>query len=145
MDRTTRFGIRPIREMSGCPICLSGYEKTVHCSKCNGEHLEDELYCGICEDCLRDAITYDTMLDYLVETDGALVHFLFHHYYKSGVPEQISESLFTALRGWFLFLRVEDTLAGKNEFLLSCEKYVMDADGEYGRTDFAEWLNGRNA
>ena len=39
--------------VSGCPICKGEYEKTIECSICGSEHLEDELISGVCDDCLE--------------------------------------------------------------------------------------------
>ena len=39
--------------LSGCPVCKGEYEKTVKCSICSSEHLEDELISGVCNDCLE--------------------------------------------------------------------------------------------
>ena len=40
--------------MGGCPCCGGSYDETVRCKKCGSEHLEDELFDGVCEDCLVD-------------------------------------------------------------------------------------------
>ena len=39
--------------LSGCPVCKGEYAKTVKCSICSSEHLEDELISGVCNDCLE--------------------------------------------------------------------------------------------
>lgn len=41
------------KTLSGCPVCKGEYEKTVKCSICSSEHLEDELISGVCNDCLE--------------------------------------------------------------------------------------------
>lgn len=46
---------RPVYEDSdGCPCCGGAYEMTVECEICDGEHLEDELTSGVCEECLKE-------------------------------------------------------------------------------------------
>ena len=41
-------------EMSGCPLCKGDYEKTVKCAVCGSEHLEDELFGGVCGECIDE-------------------------------------------------------------------------------------------
>ena len=41
-------------EMSGCPLCNGDYEETKPCEICGSEHLEDELYGGVCEECIDE-------------------------------------------------------------------------------------------
>ena len=41
-------------EMSGCPLCKGDYEETVKCEVCGSEHLEDELFGGVCEGCIDE-------------------------------------------------------------------------------------------
>ena len=45
-------------EMTGCPICNGAYEKTVKCELCEGEFLEEELFGGVCQECI-DGYKYD--------------------------------------------------------------------------------------
>lgn len=42
-------------EMEGCPLCYGEYEKTVCCSVCGGNFLEDELNDGVCDDCIENS------------------------------------------------------------------------------------------
>lgn len=39
-------------EFSGCPLCHGEYEKTIPCEVCGSEHLPDELFGGVCEECI---------------------------------------------------------------------------------------------
>lgn len=52
-------------EMSGCPICRSAFEESSHCSKCLGNYLEDELYNGLCLECIANQITIDSFFEYI--------------------------------------------------------------------------------
>lgn len=49
---------REVREDDGyvyvCPICGGDFEKTVKCSLCKGEFLEDELNGGVCDECIDE-------------------------------------------------------------------------------------------
>ena len=48
------FGIPCYEKMSGCPICEGDYEETVQCAVCGSEHLEDELFGGVCSECIDE-------------------------------------------------------------------------------------------
>lgn len=48
------WGIPCSEEMSGCPLCKGEYEKTVQCAFCDSEHLEDELFGGVCDECIDE-------------------------------------------------------------------------------------------
>lgn len=37
-----------------CPLCKGEFEETVKCAICEGEHLEDELFGGVCEECIAE-------------------------------------------------------------------------------------------
>lgn len=41
-------------EWYGCPLCKGDYEKTVRCSICGSEHMEDELNGGVCDECIDE-------------------------------------------------------------------------------------------
>lgn len=125
--------------MDGCPICRSAYAETVRCKTCGSAHLDDELYDGICLECLDDNITYDTFLEYLKDTEGALEHFML------AVVLGTKDKLHAMLEEWYRRFKADDKLHGKAEFLNKMRKYILNDDGVYGRTDFAEWLNRRSA
>ena len=41
---------------SGCPCCASGYEEATTCENCGGVYLSDELYGGLCEECIDGVV-----------------------------------------------------------------------------------------
>lgn len=44
------------KEMIGCPWCHSNaYDETKQCEICGEDHLDDELFGGVCEECLDKA------------------------------------------------------------------------------------------
>lgn len=141
-SETHGFSDGRYEKQTGCPICRSAYEKTVSCKRCGGEYLEDELYDGWCEDCLRDAVTYDLFLEYLQETNS-LAQFMFVKFYGTGVPGGMNEKLLGALKDRYGRMKNDDRIRGVFEFLTLCKEFVMDDDGDFGRTDYAEWLNSR--
>ena len=58
------FWGQPVSEtMSGCPRCHGDYEKTKSCVECGSEQLEDDLYGGMCKECLEPYVNdFDTCL-----------------------------------------------------------------------------------
>lgn len=48
------WGMDCSKKMSGCPLCKGEYEETVPCKICGSEHLEEELDCGVCDDCVDE-------------------------------------------------------------------------------------------
>jgi len=124
---------------SVCPVCGGGYDQTENCHVCGGEHLEEELFDGICEECLAQAIDYDNVFCYLTETNR-LEHFMFEAYFGSPIPKSCSAKLSKTLAEWFLRQRNDDLLRDKTDFLDICKKYILEDDGDYGKQDFAEWL-----
>lgn len=125
-------------EWSGCPLCLGEYEETSRCYCCGSDQFEDELYWGLCLDCIRGGVDYNTFLDYL-EANDLLADFMFW-YYQSEKPEMVSDQFKTVLRELYLRARADDFLHDKREFLDKCVDYVLNANGDIGKADFAEWL-----
>jgi len=129
-------------EFSVCPVCGGDYEETTRCAFCGGEHLESELYDGVCLDCLRKKATYANILNYLIDTD-ALCLFMMESVYDTPVPDKPSEKLKNMLAEQFARLRNDDLLRNKTDFLgLAC-KFIFVDDGDYGKENFAEWLNSK--
>lgn len=126
--------------ITGCPICGGGFAETEYCEACCRECLEDELYGGLCLDCLRKDINYDSALDYMVERD-VLVDFMVVAYYgcEYGMPH-ISDKFRNVMRECFLREKADDMILGKNTFLEAIRKYLVDDSSECDIHDFAEWL-----
>ena len=53
-NRGEFWGVSCSENMSGCPLCKGKYEETVQCAVCGSEHLPDELFGGVCEDCIDE-------------------------------------------------------------------------------------------
>ena len=58
------FSGGPYEEFHSCPICGGDIEKTEQCADCGGEFLAEELICGRCVDCLKNAVTYESFLEF---------------------------------------------------------------------------------
>lgn len=120
-------------EMTGCPKCGGGFAEAVRCRVCYEAHLEDDLYNGVCEDCLLDSMTADTLADYL--RDGKMEE------------EFYMEVLFTKaelrgiLRDAFLQRTVLEWEQRKTDALKKCRDYVNDDD--CGLADYGEWCAQR--
>lgn len=64
-DRSQFWGM-PCRErLSGCPECGGSYDEVCECAICGMDHAEDEMYNGICEDCI-ESCKHDVDTCYLV-------------------------------------------------------------------------------
>ena len=48
------FGVESYEKMDGCPLCRGDYEETIPCIVCGSEHLEDELNCSVCNECIDE-------------------------------------------------------------------------------------------
>lgn len=52
-------------EYLACPICGGAYEETVTCSMCGGNFHENELFHGLCAECIGEYMTPERMKEYL--------------------------------------------------------------------------------
>jgi hypothetical protein len=48
------WGVACSENMSGCPLCKGEYEETTPCEICGSEHLDDELFGGVCDECIDE-------------------------------------------------------------------------------------------
>ena len=51
-----------------CPICGGSYEETMTCNYCGGHYHENELYNGLCAECVAKEMTADNMKQYLADS-----------------------------------------------------------------------------
>ena len=124
---------------SACPVCHGDYMEVKPCEKCGGWFFEDDLFGGLCADCIRERVTYENFLAYLMDTN-LLPDFMFGKFWDSSVPKTISEKLKEDLRIFFLRQKADDLLCDKTDFLGLCQEFVMEDDGDFGREDYAKWL-----
>lgn len=138
----------PYEKWDGCPVCRGDYEEVKPCSQCGDWHTDDELYCGWCEDCLRESIDYDSFFAYCEahKDEQYLDIFVMSEFFGMDCPEHVSpefhEMVLEAYRR-----KVSDAklLGGKFDFLSACIRFIMDDDGSIGRENYADWLNKREA
>ena len=135
-------GVTAMERFSGCPLCHGDYEEVYQCKECGDWHTDEELYEGWCEKCLRETINYDTFFEYVTETKQ-FIGFMFETVWDSSEPKKASESLVDAVTEIYKRMEANDLLCDSHEFISLCRKYIMEDDGEYGRIDYAEWLNSK--
>lgn len=131
-------------EFTSCPVCGGDYEETYHCEKCGGEFLWSELRGAYyCEDCLKDALTVDSFLEFAKYADGnsgesevhTVEHFMMVWVYG------VSDKSFSRSSKEFRELMTEKfnqkAETEKGDFLKQIWMYLED----YKQLDiFAEWL-----
>ena len=115
----------------GCPMCRGDYEETAPCKNCEREKTEDELYNGLCKECLEKRLTKETAIKYLVES-GIVVDFAFTVLFGIEVPQSTSKALLDFILPFVECHANEDNLSA----------YIFD--DEAGIEDFAEWLSMAN-
>lgn len=102
------------------------------CDVCFDLERDDGPYCL---NCLRQRITYDEGLRYLMARD-------FLGYFMEGVTG-IRDASTPGLLMEFLDCETDDVKTGRTAFLDRLRDYILE-DGICAR-DFAEWLEGRDA
>ena len=142
----------------GCPLCRGGYEEVHQCKECEEWHTDDELYDGWCEKCLRETINYDTFFVYCEENkdEQYLDTFVmceilnceyvpkfssdeFHDLMVETYKKRVEEA---ALNDWVQGC-IPESKRRYDNFLDACIRFIMDDDGEIGRENYADWLNGK--
>lgn len=129
-----------VEEFDGCPICHGNFEKTKSCKLCQGDFLEDELFDGICKHCLKDEIDYDVAFDYMVDNESLSI-FVFEKVYKSTAPEKISFELQKEIEHMYKRLVADEKLQNIKELYKKIVEFIMEDDKDFGKENFAEWLN----
>lgn len=128
-------------KFSSCPFCGGDYETAELCDECLEHFTENELFEGMCEECVINSINYDDFLALLIE-DNFLDTFMFKMVFESIEPFDCSEKLLMELRQIFLRKKADDMICGKTEFLDLCKKFVKE--GKFiGVSEYAEWLKNK--
>ena len=127
---------------TGCPCCGGAFERTTYCTNCDGEFLDEELYDGWCIECLTEEIDYDTALKYMLDDGLYMFHlFMFEKVFKMRLPDEVSTEMSNHLQETFRRLKANDLITDSTEFLALIRWYILEDDNDYGRINFAEWLN----
>lgn len=128
----------------GCPLCGGAYEDTKPCTRCGSEHLEDDLYHGICLECLGKLMTVTNMIRYL-EYAGLSADFFVGEFFNSNF-DFVSDELLSLARGAFMSkLRSDELLHyGEKDYDSYYAGRLRDfITSDYGIFDFAEWVKDK--
>lgn len=89
---------------------------------------------------MEQSIIYDIALAYLTDR-GELVEFMLCKHYKNTESiQRPSEAFKAAMREAYLRAKADDILRGSTEFLQEVKEYILTDDSDYGKLDFAQWL-----
>lgn len=127
-----------------CPCCRGGFEVVHQCDKCRNWFSEDELYEGMCADCLAGQICYGTALKYFQSRDIVVDFMVGKWYEEKVVPSKPSEKLKEAMEQNFKRTAAEEMLLDRHSFYKAIAEYIMEDDGNMGKQDFAEFLVKEN-
>ena len=140
-------GVIAMERFSGCPVCGGDYEEVHQCKKCGDWHSEDELYDGLCANCLRETINYDTFFEYCeANKDWQYLDIFMMSELLGGMdcPRNISTEFHQLMIETYKRRVANAKLLGeKFGFLEYCVRFIMEDDGSNGRENYAYWLNNR--
>ena len=135
----------PYEKWSGCPVCKGDYEEVHQCKECGDWHSDDELYDGLCANCLRETINYDTFFEYCeANKDEKYIDIFVMADLLGGMdcPDNISPEFHQLMIETYKHGVLNAKRLGKDfSFLKSCIRFIMDDDGSIGRENYADWLN----
>lgn len=133
------FDRPPYEEWDGCPYCGGNYVEAKDCENCGKTVNADDLYDGYCEDCLRELCTYDSALDYLQAYD-LLGNFCCWYFNEGHEPDAFTLDLTDVFADIYRQRKTNDLLLHSTEWLDAVREYILDADGRYGKDEFAKFL-----
>lgn len=124
----------------GCPVCKEAYGEAMHCSRCGGAFFGDELFGGYCFDCLREMLTPQTALAYMLD-EKLFARYMFDQCWKSSVPERIGTPLeLVMLKEYYDFvLRYEQGDSGAYYQMKLLEDFIFNIDDICEKERFGEW------
>lgn len=123
-----------------CPCCGGvDFEEAKMCKACEAPHLEENIYGGYCAECVRELVTYDRFVEYMVGLgNGEFDDFMFDECFGVDAPRETSDRLTKHLRGVFEARKASDIICGNGEFLEACRDWLME-DPDH----FVDWLKQR--
>ena len=137
---------------SCCPNCGGDFKDAVDCDQCGETFTEDELYEGWCEKCLRETINYDTFFEYCeANKDERYLDIFVMSELLGGMdcPDNVSYEFHELMVDTYIErveqIKRDKAMFGKTyaEIIDACIRFIMVDDGEYGRENYADWLNKR--
>lgn len=135
-------------EYLACPVCGNAYDETIQCKRCGAHHFEDDLYNGLCTECIGELMTLPNMKQYL-EDVGLEEDFYIGEVYKSNF-EYVSPELLDLARCAFNKMTIKEVLDAaepkgnvpdgyESPQTVMMRKFIVD--DHYGLYNFAEWWN----
>lgn len=143
-ERLEHFGTPCYMVEYACPICGGEYEETKRCSRCDGNFLEEELFDGICNNCLNDELTFDNMFLFLLDDEDIFKDFVEKSVVKCLLYGNDQKDLLIALSGFFAHFESKDFESGTKTFYNICKNYITDNNNDFAKTEYAEWLNEKS-
>lgn len=129
-----------------CPMCGSSFLKEAKfCRECHEQYDEDDLTCGLCDDCIKEKITLDSFLEFgLGECDdeepSIFEQFMYEQWLGMETPDVPNAS--TAKMKEMFVREYEHAKKWEETSLLTMvECFVMN---EY-KSEFTEWLEAEEA
>lgn len=129
--------------LSVCPCCGADYSEAEQCKQCGEWRFEDEIFGGLCADCLESEVDYKTAFEYMKETEDFFQIFMFERFFESETPSKVCEKLDEMMVFVYWQAVTDETQNGIDELLKLLKNYILEEDGDFGKADFAEWLNER--
>ena len=149
--KSDRHGFRygPAEEYSACPLCgCTDLDRTVRCRKCGGEYLEEEMHGSICDECVTDAINYDSFLEFATsnardsDDSDVLEDFIFKMIFHVKTPSLSSYDLKQECREIYQRRVATEKLLRSNDLVGNIRDYMSSWAI---RDDFADWLEEKEA
>lgn len=128
--------------MSCCPYCYDNiWEEVSKCDVCGKEDSDDVVRDGICIECLKNAVTYDTALAYIKARDYIVEFILCDWFGAEGVVSQ-SVDLALFCEETFRRLVANEKLLGGDKMLKLCREFCLPNYPKYTYDEemFASWL-----
>lgn len=135
-DEMAQWVEPPGEFMSGCPICLCAFDEAYQCDRCGSYHLSDELYCGLCTECIAEQATPQNLTNF-VEKSVLLAEDFYGFFYDSLIADS-SQQLRQLLRGGVLQRAALEKLNGLKATEQKCREYILSS--EENITEFAAWI-----
>ena len=106
------------------------------CKACGAVVREGGIYGGLCLPCLRDTVSYDNGLRYLLSKQWL-------HFFMESVDGVDKRMKAPPLLISFLDHETEDIKKGRTVFLDRLRDYILEDN--ICAADYADWLEGRDA
>jgi DNA-directed RNA polymerase subunit RPC12/RpoP len=126
------WGTAAYETVYGCPHCKGEFEETIPCDICGEEHLKDELFGGVCKNCI-DKYKYDTKVCFEVGKHASDTVELNLFLATLFTKEEIEEILFKALQ--------EEEKINKT---VNCQKFIDLDKSWFGERLAEEVKNNEN-